>query len=153
MKHHCYKTTSLQRPFLPCTHAGYRFDVKVYCNSTQLDYRLENPLYHFLKSNNIEYHGARHVGNYFLIRQRNKIVTEDYLQKHGKLTEFQRPLRYGYRLPTDDVVSVTYSGIQSTIDFPYALWRIHGSTQVDHAHLTTPTCLHPLDHTHLSTPT
>ena len=80
---------------------GYRFDIKVYCNSTQLNFHVQNPLYHLLAHNNLRYYHARLVGNYYSIRLENETVTGDYLRKHGKLTEFSPK----YELPIPDKVS------------------------------------------------
>ena len=92
------------------THAGYRFDVKVYCNSTQLDFHLKNPLYNLLAKNDISYYLERYEGSYFLIRRKDELVTAEYLQEHGRLTEFKSIPMYGYNLPSrNDPVSVMHN--------------------------------------------
>ena len=103
MKHLCYETMHLSSKTTPSfTHAGYRFDIKVYCNSTQLDFHLKNPLYKLLGKGNIFYYYHKYVGYYFLIRRKSEPVTAEYLQEHGRLTEFKSiPMHgHGYNLPS-----------------------------------------------------
>ena len=94
---------------------GYRFDIKVYCNSTHLKFHVKNPLYHLLAYNNLRYYHARLVGNYYSIRLENETVTGNYLQKNGKLTEFSS----NYELPIPDKVSVVHRWyVGFTLHFP-----------------------------------
>ena len=128
MKHLCYKPPLYRDQSFPpfYSRAGYRFEAKVYCNSSQLDYYAENPLYEFLRANNIDYYWT-YRGFYFLIQRQDEPVTAEYLQMYGRLTEFMTVPKYGYSLPSSrGTVSVMHSGRGST-------------TMANHTHLATPT--------------